>query len=152
MPGSAVEIIPARSEMLDRWAQMRHQLWPWDDARSHADEARSMYLSGNPGCIALIARIGERLVGFAEARLRHDYVEGCQTSPVCFLEGIFIEEDCRRDGLASRLCDHVASWAREQGCSEFASNALLENSESHAFHEAIGFEETERLVYFRREL
>ena len=111
-----------------------------------------MYLSGDRGSIAMIARTGERLVGFAEARLRHDYVEGCQTSPVCFLEGIFVEPDWRRGGLASRLCEHVATWAREQGCSEFASNALLENAESHAFHEAIGFEETERLVYFRRAL
>lgn len=33
-----------------------------------------------------------------------------------------------------------------------ASDALLDNAGSHAFHEAVGFEETERVVYFRKSL
>nr|WP_241823604.1 GNAT family N-acetyltransferase [Sphingomonas sp. Sph1(2015)] len=46
----------------------------------------------------------------------------------------------------------VADWGRAQGCSEFASDAELENVDSHAMHRALGFVETERVVYFRWEL
>jgi aminoglycoside 6'-N-acetyltransferase I len=46
----------------------------------------------------------------------------------------------------------LETWGRTQGCSEFASDALLENSDSHSMHRALGFEETERVVYFRKSL
>ncbi len=46
----------------------------------------------------------------------------------------------------------VAAWAKERGLTELASDALLDNSVSHAAHKAIGFEETERVVYFRKRL
>jgi aminoglycoside 6'-N-acetyltransferase I len=35
---------------------------------------------------------------------------------------------------------------------ELASDALLDNNGSHAMHEALGFTETERVVYFRKAL
>ena len=39
--------------------------------------------------IAFVALLsGREPVGFAEASLRHDYVNGCETSRVAFLEGI----------------------------------------------------------------
>ena len=91
-------------------------------------------------------------VGFAEARLRTDYVNGCETSPVLFLEGIYVEPSWRTQGIARLLCEHLASWGATRGCTEFASDALLDNRLSHAVHSALGFTETERVVYFRRPL
>ena len=38
------------------------------------------------------------------------------------------------------------------GCQELASNARLENTDSHEFHRAAGFAETERVVFFLRKL
>jgi len=69
-----------------------------------------------------------------------------------FLEGIYVGEAARGAGLARRLCDAVADWGRARGCTEFASDALLDNLESLAFHLAAGFAETERVVCFRREI
>lgn len=89
-------------------------------------------------------------IGFAEASIRSDYVNGTETSPVVFLEGIYVSADHRRMGVARALVEAVGAWGRECGCGEYASDALLENRQSQAFHKAMGFEETERVVCFRR--
>jgi aminoglycoside 6'-N-acetyltransferase I len=71
---------------------------------------------------------------------------------VAFLEGIFVEPEHRNRGLARLLCRAVETWARRLRCSEFASDVLLENTASQGMHKALGFEETERVVYFRKPL
>ena len=91
-------------------------------------------------------------MGLGEASVRRDYVNGCDASPVVFLEGIYVAPTYRRRGIARQLAERVAEWGRGRGLGEFASDALLDNTASHAFHSAIGFEETERVVYFRRRL
>lgn len=93
---------------------------------------------------------GSEVVGFAEASIRHDYVNGCDTSPVAFLEGIHVRPDHRHAGVARMLCRAVEEWSRSAGCTELASDADLQNEHGHAFHAAIGFEETERVVFFRK--
>ena len=45
-----------------------------------------------------------------------------------------------------------AKWLTAIGCDELASDALLGNVPSHAAHLGCGFEETERVVYFRKRL
>jgi aminoglycoside 6'-N-acetyltransferase I len=132
---------------------MRITLWPWDEVEDHAEEAEELYLAGNPDRHAMIALDdGGVAAGFAEATIRRDYVEGCETSPVVFLEGIYVRPEARLGGVALALAEAVAEWGKAKGCTEFASNALLDNIDSHRFHAAIGFEETERVVFFRREL
>lgn len=82
--------------------------------------------------------------------MRHDHVNGCETSPVAFVEGLYVRPEFRNAQVARALCEAVADWGRRRGCSELASDALADNQESHAFHQAIGFEETERVIYFRK--
>lgn len=91
-------------------------------------------------------------IGFVEASLRHDYVNGTDSSPVAFLEGIYVIPRARRQGVAKALVAEVERWAAAAGCSEFASDAPLENAESHAMHAALGFTESERVVYFKKAL
>ncbi|WP_231736678.1 aminoglycoside 6'-N-acetyltransferase [Sphingobium sp. CCH11-B1] len=91
-------------------------------------------------------------VGLAEAAIRRDYVNGCDTSPVAFLEGIFVDPVARRSGCAQALVDAVIRWGQERGCTELASDADIANQASHAFHRSVGFAETERVVYFRRRI
>jgi aminoglycoside 6'-N-acetyltransferase I len=88
--------------------------------------------------------------GFAEAAIRTDYVNGAQSSPVGFLEGLYVVPHGRRNGVARLLVAAVTRWAAECGCSELASDAALANTASQALHRALGFEETERVVYFRK--
>jgi aminoglycoside 6'-N-acetyltransferase I len=67
-------------------------------------------------------------------------------------EGLYVEPGARRRGVARALVESVVSWALEQGVTELASDSLIGNVDAHAAHRALGFEETERVVYFRRPL
>lgn len=146
-------IRPAGVADLWAWSEMRSQLWPDDPAEAHAADIEETFFAGDPDQVAFVAEgAGGHLLGFIEASLRHDYVDGCDTSPVAFGEGLFITPEAREAGVGRALVEAVADWGRLRGCSELASNALLDNTASHAFHAAIGFEETERVVFFRRML
>lgn len=90
--------------------------------------------------------------GFAQCSLRHDYVEGTSSSPVGYLEGIYVSPTHRRQGIAAALSAHCQAWARAKGCSEFASDCPLDNTDSAAFHLALGFTEANRIVCFTRRL
>jgi len=94
----------------------------------------------------------DRPVGFVEASLRTDSVVGTTSSPVAFLEGIYVVPEFRGKGIGRELLAVVSTWAAGTGCRELASDALLESQESRAFHRALGFEETERVVFFRKAL
>ncbi|WP_298956326.1 aminoglycoside 6'-N-acetyltransferase [uncultured Methylobacterium sp.] len=143
----------ATSSDVNGWAALRARLWSGESVADHRTEAAAL-LARSPGeRVTVVAVDPEGCVrAFAEASLRHDYVNGCDTSPVAFLEGIFVQPEDRRSGLGEALSAAVQSWARERGCTELASDALLENLASHAFHIAVGFEETERVVYFRKRI
>ena len=135
------------------WAALRGALWPDAPHDALRAEAGAMLAqpSGDQVTFVAVDEAGA-IHGFVEAALRRDYVNGCETSPVAFLEGIYVRPEHRAAGIGRRLVARVSIWAREQGCSEIASDALIENADSHAFHAAIGFEETERVVYFRQRL
>ena len=91
-------------------------------------------------------------VGFAQCGLRTDYVEGTESSPVGYLEGIFVKEEFRKNGYAKELLDACEMWAKEIGCSEFASDCELENTASFKFHMAMGFDEANRIICFKKKL
>ena len=93
-----------------------------------------------------------KVVAFAQCQLRHDYVEGTDTSPVGYLEGIFVREGYREQGLARQLLATCEAWATEQGCTEFASDCELTNTVSQEFHKKLGFEEANRIVCFVKKL
>ena len=99
-----------------------------------------------------IVSIDDKKIGFAQCQLRHDYVEGTKTTPVGYLEGIFIREEYRKQGYAKKLLSKCEEWAKEQGCSEFASDCELENEISIEFHIKMGFEEANRIVCFKKSL
>ncbi len=92
------------------------------------------------------------LAGVALCCLRHDYVEGCNTSPVGYLEGVSVTEEFRNMGIAKSLVEECEQWAREKGCKEFASDCELSNTESFNFHLKIGFTEQNRIICFKKEL
>ena len=102
--------------------------------------------------IALFLAVEEEAVGFAQCQLRRDYVEGTETSPVGYLEGIFVEETYRSRGCARALLAACEVWAKEKGCSEFASDCELGNDTSLAFHLSVGFEEANRIICFTKKL
>lgn len=91
-------------------------------------------------------------VGFAQCQLRSDYVEGTETSPVGYLEGIFIMEGYRHRGYAKELLKECEKWAKDKGCKEFASDCEIENIDSFRFHMAMNFTEANRIICFTKKL
>lgn len=97
------------------------------------------YIDGNP-------------CGFAECKLRFDYVEGTSSSPVGYLEGIYVDINYRRQGLAKEMIEYCKSWAKENKCKEFASDCALDNTESLEFHLRAGFTEVNRIICFKQNI
>ncbi len=89
-------------------------------------------------------------IGFAQCGLRHDYVEGTSTSPVGYLEGVYVDPPYRKNGYAKQLLSACETWAKEQGCAEFASDCEFLNTDSLQFHLNVGFEEANRIICFRK--
>lgn len=142
-------IKPCTSAEQAGWLSLRMALWP-ADRDEHLQEMRE--LCAQPDRYAqFIAHGGTgEPQGLVEVALRSDYVNGTESSPVGFLEGLYVAPGFRKQGIARLLVRAAEQWVREQGCTEMASDALLENTDSHAMHAALGFEETERVVYFRK--
>lgn len=91
-------------------------------------------------------------VGFAYCQLRHDYVEGTNTTPVGYLEGIFVRENYRNKGYACELLTECEKWAKNMGCKEFASDCEIENDSILRFHKAMNFTEANRIFCFTKKL
>ena len=141
-------------EMLPRdraaWAQMRIALWPDAGMDAHAREIETML-----GCAQAWGFIAETAdgtpAGFAELAIR-PYANGCETGPVPFLEGLWVEARFRRQGIGTRLIAHIEAFAAARGFREIGSDTPIDNHASQAAHIAWGFFETERVVYFRKPL
>ncbi len=142
----------ATEKDLDAWASLRHQLWPHLSLEGHRAEITDALAQPEKLVAFLCVSATGNAIGLAEASVRSDYVNGCETSPVAFLEGIVVDPSFRRQGVAASLVAAVTDWAKDEGLSELASDADIHNTVSHAMHAALGFEETQRVVYFRKSL
>lgn len=131
-------------------AKLAVLLWPHNEMEELEEELRE-YITLNKGVIFIC--FDETVpVGFAQCNLRNDYVEGTESSPVGYLEGIFVKQEYRGRGFARELLTQCEYWAKSQGCSEFASDCELNNRDSLKFHLQLGFQEANRIICFRKEL
>jgi aminoglycoside 6'-N-acetyltransferase I len=132
------------------WLALREALWPDTPRATHRAEMAA-FLTNPTRHVQLLAHAPDgRVVGLAEASVRAEPVPGTEAAPVAYLEGLYVVPDQRRRGVARALVDAVAAWGERAGCRDLASDVLLENDVSHAVHLALGFDETERIVYYRR--
>lgn len=134
---------------------MREALWPSADGEpgDHPDEIARFFAGRLHEPLAvLIAEDGSgSALGFAELSIRN-YAEGCSTNRIAYLEGWYVEPHARRRGAGAALMRAAEDWGRAQGCTEFASDALIDNEISAAAHEALGFDETAQIRCFRKDL
>jgi aminoglycoside 6'-N-acetyltransferase I len=145
-----MKLVQCMSTRQEGWLDLRQALWPVATAAEHLAEMQSFV--DQPARFAQLVAYGSNgePAGFIEAALRMDYVNGTDSSPVAFLEGLYVAPAFRRQGIGTLLIATIISWAKASGCTEIASDALLDNEAGQAMHQALGFEETERVVFFRK--
>jgi aminoglycoside 6'-N-acetyltransferase I len=147
----SITVRPARPADASEWARLRTALWP-ESPDDHPPEIAAYFEDPPTWAVCLLAEEPDgRIAGFAEMGLRN-YAEGCATSPVGYLEGIWVEPDRRDSGVGRALVEAGAGWARSLGCRELASDRALDNEASGVFHTALGFDEVIRIVCYKKEL
>ena len=109
-----MEIIRAGMQEAGRAAALAQLLWP-GHAQAELEQELAGYLQGPEGAVFLAREDGAD-VGFAQCGLRRDYVEGTHTSPVGYLEGVFVQEEYRGRGVATALLRACEAWAGKRLC------------------------------------
>lgn len=135
---------------LDAVVQMFGKLWPHHETDELKEEFAQLLLSEENA--VFLGFVDGEPVAAAQCGLRHDYVEGTGSSPVGYLEGIYVEPGYRRQGIARQLCEACENWAMGMGCSEFASDCEIDNLDSFRFHMGLGFIEAGRIICFTKTL
>jgi|SRR5215472_9490510 len=137
-------------------ARLRETLWPESSAEEHSRELVAILGGDSLATLPLVIFVAEMrdrsLVGFVEVGLR-SHADGCSPAhPVGYIEGWYVAEHHRQRGIGAKLLAAAEDWARSQGCSEMASDALISNELSQCVHEALGFEVVDRCVHYRKRL
>ena len=155
-----VELCHADEKDLAELSALGKLLWPGHTT----DELKEEFLSEmKKNAHFFLLRVQGCSVGFAQCALRHDYVEGTDSSPVGYLEGtdsspvgylegIFVKEGHRGKGYGRRLLKACEEWAKQAGCCEFASDCESANASSRLFHLHTGFQEANRIICFVKKL
>lgn len=128
---------------------MRTALWP--DCTEEMHRLEMAALRGGKGMTFVYRRANGRLGGFIELSVRKR-VDGSMEPRVGYVEGWYVDEDLRGQGLGRELMAKAEEWAREKGLRELASDAEIENEGSIEAHRQLGFSETFRLVHFLKKL
>ena len=137
-------------------AKLRKLLWPEGDFEEHLREFDEIVSRGRSGNLPVAILVAEgdsgSLAGFIEVGLR-SHADGCNPArPVGFVEGWFVDQSFRKQGVGRDLMHAAEAWARGQGCREMASDALIDNEDSHGAHTALGFEIVDRCIHFKKNL
>ena len=142
--------VQAKKGHLPLVAALAAELWPKHTKEELTQEFASVL--GSENAAVFLALEDGVAAAFSQCSLRHDYVEGTQSSPVGYLEGLYVSPCHRGKGLARGLLAQCEAWAAARGCREFASDCELANTASLAFHIKTGFSEANRIICFTKEL
>jgi aminoglycoside 6'-N-acetyltransferase I len=146
-----VTIKPVTEDDFHDWLSMALELWP-----DYEPEELRAILEGlipDNKQEPFICRLADGSpAGFLDLSTRTDYVEGTETSPVGYVEGIFVKEELRGTGIGRKLVEFAERWASDKGYTQLASDAELDNTDSHEFHKSVGFDEAGRIVAFVKNL
>lgn len=149
-----MNIRPATKADAEAWLAMRMALWPDAEPDALRGDVTAFFAARSEPVMphqVFVAEVDGKLVGMLELSLR-PYVDGCASSPVPYIEGWYVVPDLQRRGIGGALVRAAEEWAAAHGHTEIASDALLDNDVSEQAHKALGFEEVERAIRFRKAL
>jgi aminoglycoside 6'-N-acetyltransferase I len=126
------------------------ELWSECEFAEEYENYKKIIASENEICY--LGKNQEDYIAFVHIGSRNDYVAGATDLPVAYIEAIYVKSDYQKQGIAKKMMTVAENWAKEKGYSQLASDANLTNSISIDFHKKVGFEETERIVCFIKDL
>ena len=144
-------IRPVEKADWQEWLRMRRLLWPSTSLAEHEDEMGAYFMRGEGSLSWVVETFDKQLIGFLEASIRQA-AEGCDTRNIAYIEGWYVDPEFRRVGVGGLLVGHAEQWAHLQGSKEMASDCELSNESGLNAHLSLGFEETSRLIHFRKKL
>jgi aminoglycoside 6'-N-acetyltransferase I len=145
-----LDIRPARRDDFAGWLRLREDVYTGIDRAFHQQEME-LYLRDDSKTCLLAFIENDVPCGMIEVSLRN-IVDGCPTSPAGYIEGICVAVEYRGKGISKLLLQSAEDWCRAQECQEIATDAELDNVAAQRFHEHMGFEETYRIVEYRKTL
>jgi aminoglycoside 6'-N-acetyltransferase I len=128
------------------WRRMRTALWP-----GQTEDDMAAWLARSDTAVIVAVRATGSLCGFVEVGERTN-ADGCESGPVSYVEGWWVDADVRRQRIGARLIEAVESFARSRGYRELASDTETHNVISQRAHERLGFVELDRVVLYRKDL
>jgi aminoglycoside 6'-N-acetyltransferase I len=147
---SETAIYKAAADDLETVTALLNKLYKHSSYRELLQENELLISSATDAIF--FANTYEAPVGVAHVSIRTDCVSGTNSGNVGFLEGVYVEPKHRKNGIAKQLVAICENWAVGKGCREFASDCMLDNTDSYKFHIAIGFREAQRLICFVKDI
>ena len=147
------EIKIRRLESSDRgaWLDLRHALWAHHTRSSLETEAGEIAETPEKTPVFIAIEPGGEAVGFLEASIRSE-APGCATGRIGFIEGWYVDAAHRGHGIGRRLVQAAEDWAREQGCTEMASDTNDRYPNSPGAHAALGYRTVRTDIMFCKPL
>lgn len=140
----------AKDHHIEKITQLAHLLWPDENINALKKELNRFHRDSTSELF--VCEENEDIIGFAHVQLRYDYVEGTVTTPVGYLEGIYVRKAFRKQGIGKQLVEVCEDWSRFMNATEFASDVELLNDESAEFHDSVGFKEVNRIICYTKPL
>ncbi len=130
------------------WSELISELW-----ELNLDEQNEEFtgLINNPRQIG-IGCFTDKLVGVVHVSLRYEYVNGTESSPVGYIEGIVVTKNQRNNGIASLLLTEAEKYAKSKNCLEMGSDLDISNETSLNFHKKNGYIEKERVICLSKKI
>lgn len=145
-----MKLVEVKEKYFPAWRQMRITHFSDLNDEFNERETRSIFNSQNRACFIILADSNE-VMGFLEVALRN-LVDGCLGSPVGYIEGLYLKPPYRGLGYGRQVVELAAEWFGDRGCQEMATDTELENINAQKFYESIGFQETYRIVEFKKNI
>jgi aminoglycoside 6'-N-acetyltransferase I len=148
---NAESIIQANEQHLDDLLEMGLDLWKEDFSYENLkDKFVDAFQSAKNRVLLYIK--AEKAVAFIVVSIRSDYVEGSESSPTGYVEGIYVKPKFRKTGIAGKLLTEAEKWVKGKGCKQIGSDTYIDNTLSYDFHTNMGFKEAGRLITFIKDI
>ncbi|MCL2819640.1 MAG: GNAT family N-acetyltransferase [Oscillospiraceae bacterium] len=143
-------IIPVDTNNLKEYVDLAMLLFPDEEYKEEYEMYKESFKTDKE--MGYLYQADNKYVGMMHISVRSDYVNGTDTSPVLFLEAIYVLPDYRKKGVARKFIEFAENIAKEKEITQLASDCLLENTISELFHKSCGFREEERVICFVKDV